>query len=53
MNPYEVIYRYYKKESRLCDILLRHSESVMRKALAKIEQLSGVENIAALIRVEE
>lgn len=28
-------------------------ESVMRKALAKIEQLSGVENIAALIRVEE
>ena len=33
MNPYEVIYRYYKKESRLCDILLRHSESVMRKAV--------------------
>lgn len=28
-------------------------ESVMKKALAKIEQLSGVENIAALIRVEE
>ena len=28
-------------------------ESVMKKALSKIEQLSGVENIAALIRVEE
>ncbi len=28
-------------------------ESVMKKALAKIEQLSGVESVAALIRVED
>ena len=41
------------KEVAVIFVTHETKESVMRKALAKIEQLSGVENIAALIRVEE
>ncbi len=33
MNPYDIICRYYDKGSRLYEILVRHSESVMRKAV--------------------
>ena len=41
------------KEVAVIFVTHEAKESVMKKALAKIEQLSGVENIAALIRVEE
>ena len=41
------------KEVPVIFITHETKESVVRKALAKIEQLSGVERIAALIRVEE